>query len=74
MRMMLSISQELIFKLPIDVNKGPNVEDLVKVAENLGVSEHKSQVVFLLKNIYDCFVEKDCDMIEINPLVVTKSG
>ena len=67
-------SPELIFKLPIDINKGPSVDELVKVAENLGVPEHKSQIVFLLKSIYDCFVEKDCDMIEINPLVVTKSG
>ena len=33
---------ELIFKLPVDITQGPNVEDLVKVAENLGVAEHKS--------------------------------
>jgi succinyl-CoA synthetase beta subunit len=64
----------LIYKLPIDIHVGPDVEQLVKVAENLGIAEHKSQLVFLLKNIYDCFLEKDCDMIEINPLVVTKSG
>ena len=35
-------SPELIFKLPIDINRGPDVEDLVKVAENLGVGEHKT--------------------------------
>ena len=28
----------------------------------------------MFKNIYDAFMEKDCDMIEINPLVVTKDG
>lgn len=28
----------------------------------------------MFKHIYDCFVEKDCDLIEINPLVVTKGG
>jgi succinyl-CoA synthetase beta subunit len=28
----------------------------------------------MMKNIYDCFIEKDCDMIEINPLVLTKQG
>jgi len=27
-----------------------------------------------MKHIYDCFIEKDCDMIEINPLVLTKQG
>jgi len=28
----------------------------------------------MFKHIFDCFVERDCDMIEINPLVVTKGG
>ena len=28
----------------------------------------------MFKHIFDCFVERDCDMIEINPLVVTKAG
>jgi len=27
-----------------------------------------------MKNLYDCFLERDCDMIEINPLVLTKQG
>ena len=65
---------ELIFKLPVNISQGPRVEELVKVATNLGVPEHKSQIAFLLKSLYDCFLEKDCDMIEINPLVVTKGG
>jgi succinyl-CoA synthetase beta subunit len=26
-----------------------------------------------MKNLYNCFMEKDCDLIEINPLVVTTS-
>lgn len=65
---------EKIFKLHVDISEGPDVESLVQAAENLGIPEHKSQVVFLFKHIFDCFVEKDCDMIEINPLVVTKQG
>ena len=27
-----------------------------------------------MKSLYDCFVEKDCDMVEINPLITTKEG
>jgi len=65
---------EQIFKIHVDLNEGPNIEDLLLAADNLGIPEHKSQVVFLFKHIYDCFVERDCDMIEINPLVVTKGG
>lgn len=28
----------------------------------------------MLKHIYDCFIEKDADLIEINPLILTKQG
>lgn len=65
---------EKIFKIHVDLNEGPNIEDLLTAADNLGIPEHKSQVVFLFKHVYDCFVERDCDLIEINPLVVTKGG
>ena len=27
-----------------------------------------------MKSVYDCFMERDCDMIEINPLVLTTQG
>jgi succinyl-CoA synthetase beta subunit len=27
-----------------------------------------------MKSLYDCFMDKDCDMIEINPLITTKDG
>ena len=31
-------------------------------------------MVFFFKHIFDCFVERDCDLIEINPLVLTTDG
>lgn len=31
-------------------------------------------MVALFQRLYKCFNEKDCDMIEINPLVLTKKG
>ena len=27
-----------------------------------------------MKSLYDCFMAKDADMIEINPLITTKEG
>ena len=65
---------EKVFKLHVDISEGPDVDQLVKAAKDLGIEEHKSQVVFLFKHIFDCFVERDCDMIEINPLVLTSDG
>jgi len=63
-----------IFKLNVNPFTGPDVEDLIKAAENLGIPGQKSQLVWLMKSLYDCFVAKDCDMIEINPLITTKDG
>jgi succinyl-CoA synthetase beta subunit len=47
---------------------------LLAAAKTLGLEDHKTQVVFLMKHMYDCFLEKDCDMIEINPLALTSDG
>lgn len=27
-----------------------------------------------MKNLYDCFWDNDCDMVEINPMITTKDG
>jgi succinyl-CoA synthetase beta subunit len=31
-------------------------------------------MVFLLKHLYDCYIQRDCELLEINPLVLTKGG
>jgi succinyl-CoA synthetase beta subunit len=63
-----------IFKLNVNPFTGPEVTDLMKAADDLGIPEQKSQLVWLMKSLYDCFMEKDCDMIEINPLITTMDG
>jgi succinyl-CoA synthetase beta subunit len=65
---------EKIFKIHVNTATGPEVDDLIKAAHNLGIPHLKSQLVFFMKNLYDCFMEKDCDLIEVNPLVVTKQN
>jgi succinyl-CoA synthetase beta subunit len=65
---------EKIFKLNVNPFTGPEVEDLMKVADNLGIPEHRSKLVWLMKNLYDCFWDNDCDMVEINPMITTKDG
>lgn len=43
-------------------------------AKNLDLEDYKSQVVFLFKHMYDCFIDKDADMIEVNPLALLSNG
>lgn len=65
---------EKIFKINVNPFTGPEVADLMAAADNLGIPEQRSQLVWLMKSLYDCFVERDCDMVEINPLITTKEG
>jgi succinyl-CoA synthetase beta subunit len=66
---------EKIVKVPIDPAIGISGFQARQVAFALGLEgdSFKKGVVFL-QNLFRLFMEKDCSMVEINPLVVTKSG
>lgn len=65
---------ELIFKLQCTPGEELKDADLHQAAKDLGIPEQADQVVTLFKNIHQTFMAKDCDMVEINPLVLTKQG
>ena len=60
-----------IFKMPVHLDKGLNAAELKQAAINLGIEDHADQVANVFQRILDCFVASDCDMVEINPLVLT---
>jgi len=63
--------------LTITVDPATGLQDFHgrRVAFSLGLTGHQiKQCVQIVKNLYRLFVEKDADMIEINPMVVTKEG
>jgi succinyl-CoA synthetase beta subunit len=66
---------ERIVKVAVDPVLGLADHQARQVAFALGLSgaTFKQAVVFL-KNLYRLFVEKDCSMVEINPLVITVGG
>ncbi len=63
---------EEFHRIPIDITKGLNVNMLSEVANELGIADKKSEMIFLLKHLYDCFIQRDAELIEINPLVYTR--
>lgn len=63
-----------IHKLYVDSSKTLDVDALLEAAKHLGLEKQKSELVFLFNHLISCFKERDCDLIEINPLVVTKDG
>jgi len=68
---------DLIYKLPIDIIKGPKKTDLQKFVKKLGFAkEHQlqTQAVEQLEKIYKLFTESDALQVEINPWAVTPDG
>lgn len=45
---------------------------LVKVAKDLGIQKKESALAFMIKNIYECFKQRDLLSITVNPLMIDK--
>ncbi len=66
-----------IFKLTIrDLKNGPDAKDLERAGrEDLKLTAHQTEdFVKTAKNMYKCFIERDADMIEINPMTINQEG
>ena len=63
-----------ILKLQVPPGTEISKEDLAAAAKNLGLEAQADQVANMFTRIYECFMAKDCDMVEINPLVLTDDG
>jgi len=62
---------EKVHRLNVNPLEGLKDEMLKDVAAKLDLQDYEDQVTHLFKKLYQCFWEKDCDMIEVNPLVLT---
>ena len=68
-------SPEKILREPIDPAVGIQAFQARKIAFGLGMpKESVNKAVAFITALYRAFVESDCSMAEINPLVLTKSG
>ncbi len=68
-------SPEKILKVAIDPATGFMPHHGRALGFGLGLSNQEvRRAVTFMKGLYDCMVEKDASLVEINPLVVTGSG
>lgn len=66
---------EAIHKIWADPLEGLANEDVAMFAELLGLEgTSKHEMVEMVNSLYAMFLDKDCSMIEINPLVKSESG
>ncbi|SCG82169.1 succinyl-CoA synthetase subunit beta [Proteiniborus sp. DW1] len=68
-------SPNKIFKEVIDPLIGLSDFQVRRLCININIPEAlTNDLVKIFKNLYRCFIEKDCTLAEINPLVITKEG
>jgi succinyl-CoA synthetase beta subunit len=66
---------ELIHSVGITASTGCTDSDAEKLADALKLDgAARTQGIELLKNLYNAFVAKDMSLLEINPLIITKSN
>jgi succinyl-CoA synthetase beta subunit len=70
-----SETPEKIVTNKIDLkNEGPNENEIDKIISIFNFnSDQKQTAINLIKSLYKILIEKDASLIEINPLVITKS-
>ena len=48
------------------------MKSLVQVAKKLGIARKESSLAFKIKNLYECFKQRDILQLTVNPLMMTK--
>tara|TARA_Y100000590_G_scaffold355294_1_gene408978 strand:+ start:8326 stop:9486 length:1161 start_codon:yes stop_codon:yes gene_type:complete len=68
-------SPKKIFTVKVNLSDSINEEDIKKIVRPFLLSKKQTeQAFYIVKSIYKVLIEKDANLIEINPLVLTKSG
>lgn len=63
---------EKVHKLRVNPLKGLDPADLKKIAKDLDLVDQESEIMDIFSKIYKCFQDRDCDLIEVNPMLKTK--
>ena len=62
-----------IITTKLNLSASVNKEDIKKIIQPFGLSEKsKKQAFHLIQSIYKVLIEKDANLIEVNPLILTK--
>merc|ERR1711933_253500 len=65
---------EKIIKVPVDLEEGITDEQVKTVVDGLTVSGDKQKAGDQIRALYQLFVDKDCTMVEVNPLAEDTNG
>eukprot|EP01026_Neomeris_dumetosa_P037211 TRINITY_DN30124_c0_g1_i13.p1 TRINITY_DN30124_c0_g1~~TRINITY_DN30124_c0_g1_i13.p1 ORF type:complete len:424 (-),score=73.10 TRINITY_DN30124_c0_g1_i13:207-1478(-) len=65
---------EKIIKIPVDVREGITDAQAIEMVKGLQVKGDLTAAAEQIKGLFKLFIEKDCTMVEVNPLAETADG
>eukprot|EP01025_Chloroclados_australasicus_P020484 TRINITY_DN2158_c0_g1_i1.p1 TRINITY_DN2158_c0_g1~~TRINITY_DN2158_c0_g1_i1.p1 ORF type:complete len:456 (-),score=66.98 TRINITY_DN2158_c0_g1_i1:367-1632(-) len=65
---------EKIIKIPVDIRQGITDDQAMQMVKGLEVQGDNTAAAEQIKSLYKLFVEKDCTMVEVNPLAESVDG
>ena len=71
---MAATAPEKLQRQRVDIRRGFSRADAVKLVQGLGLGAAEERVADALAGLYDTYAASDAELLEINPLVVTRDG
>ena len=65
---------EMIIKVPVNLKEGITEEQVMQVVDGLTCSGDRVKAGAQIRALYQLFVDKDCTMVEVNPLAEDSDG
>lgn len=59
---------------PVSITQGFSTDDAKKLVQGAGLGAHQDKVAEVLTRLYTVYRQVDAELLEINPLVLTKTG
>ena len=68
-------SPEAIVQIPVSIEEGLTNEEIMKTAKLFNLNDEQTRTLgTILTGMFQLYLEKDCSLVEINPLVETDKG
>ena len=63
-----------LLRLPVDIRRGPGRDALTAGIARLGLDEASRDLAAFLEKLFEVYASSDAELLEINPLVITRDG
>ena len=63
-----------VYRMPIDISTGPDTNNILNFLQQSNLGDEKADIANISLKLYSLYRRYDAELLEINPLVLTKSN